>query len=41
LWSQDEASCVVFGMPAALEEAGLSDYVLPLSNIGETLTRCV
>jgi len=41
LWSQDEASCVVFGMPAALEEAGLSDYVLPLSTIGETLTRCV
>lgn len=41
LWSQDEASCVVFGMPAALEEAGLSDHVLPLSTIGESLTRCV
>jgi len=41
LWSQDEESCVVFGMPAALEEAGLSDHVLPLSTIGENLTRCV
>ena len=41
LWSQDEASCVVFGMPAAIEEAGLSDHVLPLSTIGEHLARCV
>jgi len=41
LWSQDEASCVVFGMPAAIEDAGLSDYVLPLSTIGENLARCV
>ena len=41
LWSQDEASCVVFGMPAAIEEAGLSDYVLPLSTIGENLAHCV
>ncbi|MCK4742475.1 MAG: chemotaxis response regulator protein-glutamate methylesterase [Sulfuriflexus sp.] len=41
LWSQDEASCVVFGMPAAIEEAGLSDYILPLSTIGQNLARCV
>jgi len=41
LWSQDEASCVVFGMPAALEEAGLSDHVLALSTIGENLARSV
>jgi len=41
LWSQDEASCVVFGMPAAIEEAGLSDHVMPLSTIGENLARCV
>ena len=41
LWSQDEASCVVYGMPAAVAEAGLSDYVLPLSSIGSSLARSV
>ena len=41
LWSQNEESCVVFGMPAAVEEAGLSDHVLALSIIGENLARCV
>lgn len=28
VWSQDEASCVVYGMPAAVAEAGLSDRIL-------------
>jgi len=37
IWTQDEASCVVYGMPAAVEEAGLSDRVLPLSQMGEAL----
>jgi len=41
LWSQDEESCVVYGMPAAVAEAGLSDSVLPLSEIGTSLARCV
>jgi len=41
LWSQDEASCVVYGMPAAVADAGLSDHVLPLSSIGESLARSV
>jgi len=41
LWSQDEASCVVYGMPAAVAEAGLSDHVLPLSSIGDSLARSV
>jgi len=41
LWSQDEASCVVYGMPAAVAEAGLSDNVLPLSSIGDSLARSV
>lgn len=37
IWSQDEASCVVFGMPAAVEKAGLSDAVLPLDTISARL----
>ncbi|WP_126453819.1 protein-glutamate methylesterase/protein-glutamine glutaminase [Sulfuriflexus mobilis] len=41
LWSQDEASCVVYGMPAAVAEAGLSDYVLPLNEIGTSLAQAV
>lgn len=41
VWSQDEASCVVFGMPQAVEKAGLSDQVLPLDKIGATLAKAV
>jgi len=39
IWSQDEASCVVYGMPAAVAEAGLSDQVLSLSEIGPAIAR--
>jgi two-component system, chemotaxis family, protein-glutamate methylesterase/glutaminase len=39
IWSQDEASCVVFGMPAAIQEAGLSDQVLSLAEVGPALAR--
>ncbi len=41
IWSQDEQSSVVYGMPQAVEKAGLSDRVLPLSEIGPMLWRCV
>ena len=41
VWSQDEASCVVYGMPQAVEKAGLSDRVLPLDEIGPVLTKVV
>lgn len=34
IWVQDEASCVVYGMPKAVAEAGLADQVLPLDQIG-------
>ena len=37
VWVQDEASCVVYGMPAAVEQAGLADRVLPLEEIGSRL----
>jgi len=41
LWSQDHASCVVYGMPQAVEKAGLSDRVLPLAEIGPSLVQAV
>lgn len=41
IWSQSEESCVVYGMPQAVEKAGLSDRVLSLDEIGPTLIRTV
>ncbi|MBI3560793.1 MAG: chemotaxis response regulator protein-glutamate methylesterase [Gammaproteobacteria bacterium] len=38
IWTQDEASCVVYGMPAAIKEAGLSDRELSLREIGPALS---
>jgi two-component system chemotaxis response regulator CheB len=37
VWSQDEASSVIYGMPMAVAEAGLSDQVLSLRDIGPSL----
>jgi len=34
IWAQDEQSCVVYGMPAAVVEAGLADEVLDINKIG-------
>lgn len=39
IWSQDEASCVVYGMPAAVADAGLSDRVLTLKDVGTALAQ--
>ncbi len=39
LWSQDEASCVIYGMPMAVARAGLTDKVLSLKDIGPHLVR--
>lgn len=41
IWSQDEASSVIYGMPMAIAEAGLSDEVLPLGDIGPSLVNAV
>lgn len=41
VWSQDEASCVIYGMPQAVEKKGLSDMVLPLDQIGPSLAKAV
>ena len=37
VWAQDEKSCVIYGMPQAVVQAGLADCVLPLSEIGAHL----
>ncbi len=41
VWAQDEASCVVYGMPAAIVEAGIADAVLPLADIGAAISQRV
>ncbi|HEY7885350.1 MAG TPA: chemotaxis protein CheB, partial [Cellvibrionaceae bacterium] len=37
IWSQDEASSVIYGMPMAVARAGLSDRVLSLKEVGPAL----
>ena len=39
--AQDEASCVVFGMPKAAVDAGVADVVLPLDRIAGRITATV
>jgi len=37
IWVQDEASCVIYGMPAAVSKAGLADEELSLEKLGRRL----
>ncbi|MFH1147050.1 MAG: chemotaxis response regulator protein-glutamate methylesterase [Pseudomonadota bacterium] len=39
--AQSEDSCVVYGMPRAVVEAGLADEVMPLDRIAERIIRIV
>ncbi|MBK5962717.1 chemotaxis response regulator protein-glutamate methylesterase [Thiocystis minor] len=39
VWAQDAASSVVFGMPAAVIDAGLADHVLALKDVGPALVK--
>lgn len=39
VWTQDEASSVIYGMPMAVTEAGLSDQTLSLRDIGPALVH--
>lgn len=41
VWVQDEASCVVYGMPAAVAEAGLADQILDVDSIGSHIVSRV
>ena len=37
VWAQDEASCVIYGMPMAIVKAGLADSVYSLDDMGRHL----
>jgi two-component system chemotaxis response regulator CheB len=39
VWAQDEASCVVYGMPMAVATAGLTDEIVSLEDIGRRLAK--
>ncbi|NOX09876.1 MAG: chemotaxis response regulator protein-glutamate methylesterase [Gammaproteobacteria bacterium] len=41
VWTQNEASCVIYGMPMAIVEAGLSDHEIALDNISTELVKGV
>jgi Chemotaxis response regulator containing a CheY-like receiver domain and a methylesterase domain len=38
IWAQDEASCVVYGMPQAVAKAGISSESLPLDRVAQRLS---
>ena len=39
VWAQDEASCVIYGMPMAVVKADLADAIYDLDEIGRHLTE--
>jgi two-component system chemotaxis response regulator CheB len=39
VWAQDEASCVIYGMPMAIIKANLADAIYPLDDIGRHLAE--
>ncbi|NOZ37585.1 MAG: chemotaxis response regulator protein-glutamate methylesterase, partial [Gammaproteobacteria bacterium] len=39
IWAQDEASSVIYGMPAAVVSAGLASKVLSLEDIGPGIVK--
>jgi two-component system chemotaxis response regulator CheB len=39
IWAQNEDTCVVYGMPQAIVNAGIADLVLPLDEIAEDITK--
>lgn len=39
IWSQDQQTCVIYGMPMAIAKANLADAVLPLQDIAGMLIK--
>lgn len=39
VWAQDEASCVIYGMPMAVVKAGLADQIVSLNDVGPSLVE--
>lgn len=40
-WAQDEASCVIYGMPAAIVDAGLADKVMSINDFAPAIVKRV
>lgn len=38
--AQDENSCIVYGMPRSVVEAGIADEIVPLDNIANSIMQC-
>ncbi len=38
---QDESSCVVYGMPKAVVDAGLADVIAPADKISEIINKVI
>lgn len=41
IWAQDEASCVVYGMPAAIVDAGITEKIMNIDSIGASIAKRV
>ncbi len=41
VWAQDESSCVVYGMPSAVTEAGITDQEMTLVDVGPNIAQRV
>lgn len=41
VFTEDEKSCVIYGMPRSVAEAGLSDLAVPLDEMAQTITASV
>jgi len=41
VWAQDEESCVVYGMPAAIVDAGLADNILSINDFSQAIIKRV
>ena len=39
--AQDEPTCVVYGMPKAVVDAGLADEIKPVENIAQAIVEAV
>jgi len=39
IWAQDEESCVVYGMPAAIVDAGLADNILDIHDFASAIVK--
>ncbi|MDQ7096240.1 chemotaxis response regulator protein-glutamate methylesterase [Desulfosporosinus sp. PR] len=39
--AESEETCVVYGMPRSVVEAGLADRIVPLGDIGKAIVECV